>query len=63
MTETLTEDQLLAEVETSARALCGALVAAIDGGVPQIKLMPQLITILREAGLLPEGRLPFGLSG
>ena len=64
MTEiALTEEELLAQVETDAKAMCVSLVAAIDGGVSQIKLMPMLIGILKEGGLLPEGKIPFPFGG
>lgn len=50
---------LLRVVELEARHLCAATKAATEGGVPDALLLPALVAVFREAGMLPES-LDFG---
>ena len=51
---------LIEKMRADASQLAASIVAAADGGVPQSRIMPELISVLRESGLLPAGmRIPF----
>jgi hypothetical protein len=45
---------LLRVVEIEARHLCEATRAASEGGVPDGLLLPALVAVFREAGMIPE---------
>lgn len=53
MTETVTQGELVEQVKEKAVDLIGALNAAVDGGVPQAILLPELMALFRESGLSP----------
>lgn len=60
------QDELVADCELRARELARSLKRALDEhGVPPIVLLPRLIEVLREEGVVPEGGglpgLPFSL--
>lgn len=46
---------LLEVVEVEARHLCEATRAATEGGVPDALLLPALVSVFREAGMIPDG--------
>lgn len=52
-------DDLLAAVERDAQTLCRSVHAATEGGVSEALLLPALISVFREAGMLPQD-LDFG---
>jgi hypothetical protein len=59
---TMTEEQsaIMGTVRASANALAESLQAAEASGIGQATLLPELIKIMRESGLLPEGiKIPF----
>ena len=49
----MTESELIEQVKEEARKLIAALNAAVDGGVPQAVLLPELMALFRESGLSP----------
>lgn len=52
-------EQLVADCEQRARELARALKEALDvHGVPPIVLLPRLLAVLREEGVVPDGGLP-----
>ena len=51
----MSDQELLAAVETNGRALCEAVHTALEGGVSQALLLPTLLGVFREAGMIPEG--------
>lgn len=54
-------DPLLSKMRADAATLAASILAAVEGGVPQSTIMPELISVLRESGLIPSGmRIPFG---
>lgn len=44
----------LALVEEDARSLCSTVKEATEAGVPDSLLLPALIAVFREAGMLPD---------
>ena len=50
----MTEQELVDQVETTAQALCNAMHAAVEGGVSQALLLPALVSVFREAGMIPD---------
>ena len=46
---------LLQVVEIEARHLCEATRAATEGGVPDALLLPALVSVFRQAGMIPDG--------
>ncbi len=48
------EKELLAVVEIEARHLCLAVKEANDHGVSDALLLPALVSVFREAGMIPE---------
>jgi hypothetical protein len=44
---------LLQVVEVEARHLCEATREATEGGVPDALLLPALVSVFREAGMIP----------
>jgi hypothetical protein len=49
-----TEQEWLAEVQAQGRGLCSTVKAATEAGVPDALLLPALIEVFREAGMLPD---------
>lgn len=49
----MTETELIEQVKEEARKLIDALNAAVDGGVSQAVLLPELMALFRESGLSP----------
>jgi len=45
---------LIAEVESRGRELCRAVKGANEAGVPDSLLLPALMAVFREAGMLPD---------
>ena len=58
----LTPAEHLLEVKTQAARLCDALRDASEEGVSPALLLPALVTVFRDAGMMPAGGLP-GLLG
>lgn len=58
-----TDELLIAAVESHGRDLCNAVHAAIDGGVSQALLLPSLLSVFREAGMIPQDLDLSGLMG
>jgi len=57
-----TQTAALEQVRTDARAFAATLTAAEEAGISHAVLLPELIAIMRETGLLPKtGGLPFRL--
>lgn len=50
----LTEHEHLAVVEAQARDLCTAVKDATEAGVSDALLLPTLLAVFREAGMLPD---------
>lgn len=44
----------LAQVEEDARTLCSTVKEATEAGVPDALMLPALIAVFREAGMLPD---------
>lgn len=44
----------VARVEEDARALCSTVKEATEAGVPDALLLPALVAVFREAGMLPD---------
>lgn len=62
MTEPIVADHRppLSVMRADAEKLADSILAAIDAGVPQSTILPELITVLREKDLLPKGvKIPF----
>jgi hypothetical protein len=55
------QDVYVARVRDNAHELAAALTEAVDAGVSQAVLLPELISVLKESGLLGDSPLPFGL--
>ena len=49
----MTEPELIEQVKEKAVALIAALNEAVDGGVSQAVLLPELMSLFRESGLMP----------
>lgn len=59
----MTHDEHVAACRESATKLASDVKAAADAGVPPIILLPTLLSVFREAGMMPDGmQLPMGLS-
>lgn len=59
-------DEIQAQIENvkrDARTFLETLKAAVDAGVPQAVLMPELLVILRESGMMPETGMLSSLGG
>ena len=58
-------DGWLAEVAEDATTLCTTVKAAAEAGVPDALLLPALLAVFREQGMIPEnmGGLLGGLIG
>lgn len=55
----MTPEEHILQVRADGQALCRSLVAAIEADVSQALLLPELIAVLREGGLLPDmSKLP-----
>lgn len=52
-------DEHVENVKEKARELIAAMNEAEAAGVPPVSLLPELVTVFREAGMIPAG-LPFG---
>ena len=50
---TAPDEVLLEAVEDRARELCSAVHAATDGGVSTALLLPSLLAVFKDAGMLP----------
>lgn len=50
----LDQDAWLAEVSEDARTLCTTVKAATEAGVPDALLLPALLAVFREEGMVPE---------
>lgn len=50
----LTAEERVALVELRGRALCEAVKEANEAGVSEALLLPALIDVFREAGMLPD---------
>ncbi len=52
----MTEEQetALRRVEAAAQQLCRETHAAVEAGVPDALLLPALLAVFREAGMLPD---------
>ena len=50
----MTDQELIAAVETSAQALADAMKEAEAGGVSPALLFPALISVFKDAGMLPD---------
>lgn len=50
----LTEAQWVEAVELHGRALCDTVKAAAEAGVPDALLLPALIAVFHEAGMIPD---------
>jgi hypothetical protein len=46
--------ELISEMERRGRELCEAVQRAEDAGVPPALLLPALMAVFREAGMLPD---------
>ncbi len=57
-TDPLTEQEWVALVEERGQELCSAVKAATEAGVSDALLLPALIGVFRDAGMLPD--LDFG---
>lgn len=57
------EQELVGDVEVKARALCEAVNVAIRNDVSQALLLPSLISVFREAGMIPQDLDLSGLMG
>lgn len=55
---TVDERELVAAVERRAEELCGAVKTASEAGVSDALLLPALVAVFRDAGMLPD--LDFG---
>lgn len=54
MSETVvTQEQLVENVKAAASALADTLDEALEGGVGQAQLLPELVTVFKTRGLLP----------
>lgn len=53
------QDELIGAVNLHARDLCDSIKSAQEAGVSEALILPALIAVFREAGMLPEG-LDFG---
>ncbi len=59
-TLTVQQAAVLDTVRERAGALCAALNDAVEADISQAVLLPELVSIMREAGLLPAGmKIPF----
>jgi hypothetical protein len=59
----VTADELLAKVETDTRSLCESIKAAEAAGISYAVVMPRLILVLREQGMMPDGLAGLSLPG
>lgn len=50
----MTEAEHVAAVEAHARDLCASLHAATEAGVSSALVLPALIGVFREAGMIPQ---------
>jgi len=57
----MTHDELVKKCEQDARSLAESVHAAADAGVPYVVLLPALITVFREMGMMPDGMAIPGL--
>jgi hypothetical protein len=56
------QEVFVARVRDNAQELAAALTEAVDAGVSQAVLLPELIAVLKESGLLGDSPLPFGFG-
>ena len=59
----MTETELLEQVRRDAEQLCASVKAAEDGGVSPALVLPELFSVFKAAGMLPEGLDLSMLSG
>lgn len=58
-----TPAELVADVERDARTLAESLKAANEAGVSPALILPRLVLVFREAGMMPEGFTLPGFGG
>ena len=51
--QAMTDEQHIEAVREKARALIAALDEATSAGISQAVLLPELVSVFREAGLMP----------